>query len=192
MFSLHHPPSKPLSLRWCNLCFLHLWLWLGKSQPFSQRCIPYVARWSSGLRLRPLTPATGVRIPYGSPLLQSHASFCRSGFTPFPIYLVGAYSGEVPPVPIPNTAVKLTCAYDTWRVTAWENRSAPTPPCGSVTPSWGNWSIYSSIAQLVEHAAVNRRVVGSSPTWGAICKSMPYAKVPTACNILTRAFSSVG
>jgi hypothetical protein len=27
--------------------------------------------------------------------------------------------------------------------------------------------IYSSIAQLVEHAAVNRRVVGSSPTWGA-------------------------
>ena len=26
---------------------------------------------------------------------------------------------------------------------------------------------YSSIAQSVEHAAVNRRVVGSSPTWGA-------------------------
>ena len=26
---------------------------------------------------------------------------------------------------------------------------------------------YSSIAQPVEHAAVNRRVVGSSPTWGA-------------------------
>ena len=24
------------------------------------------------------------------------------------------------------------------------------------------------IAQLVEHAAVNRRVVGSNPTWGAI------------------------
>ena len=29
---------------------------------------------------------------------------------------------------------------------------------------------YSSIAQLVEHAAVNRRVVGSSPTWGAMMK----------------------
>ena len=29
------------------------------------------------------------------------------------------------------------------------------------------WGIYSSIAQSVEHAAVNRRVVGSSPTWGA-------------------------
>ena len=31
---------------------------------------------------------------------------------------------------------------------------------------------YSSLAQLVEHAAVNRRVVGSSPTGGAIKKSI--------------------
>ena len=30
---------------------------------------------------------------------------------------------------------------------------------------------YSSLAQLVEHAAVNRRVVGSSPTGGAIEKA---------------------
>ena len=30
--------------------------------------------------------------------------------------------------------------------------------------------IYSSLAQSVEHAAVNRRVVGSSPTGGAIKK----------------------
>ena len=29
-----------------------------------------MARWSSGLRLRPLTAATGVRIPYGSPLFR--------------------------------------------------------------------------------------------------------------------------
>ena len=29
--------------------------------------------------------------------------------------------------------------------------------------------IYSSLAQPVEHAAVNRRVVGSSPTGGARC-----------------------
>lgn len=33
--------------------------------------------------------------------------------------------------------------------------------------------IYSSIAQLVEHAAVNRRVVGSSPTVGAITNDEP-------------------
>ena len=32
--------------------------------------------------------------------------------------------------------------------------------------------IYSSIAQSVEHAAVNRRVVGSSPTGGAIFSSI--------------------
>ena len=35
-------------------------------------------------------------------------------------------------------------------------------------------SKYSSLAQSVEHAAVNRRVVGSSPTGGA--KKTPYSK----------------
>jgi hypothetical protein len=35
---------------------------------------------------------------------------------------VGTDSGEGPPVPIPNTEVKLTCAEDTWLVTARENR----------------------------------------------------------------------
>ena len=35
---------------------------------------------------------------------------------------VGADDGEGPPVPIPNTAVKLTSAYDTWLETARENR----------------------------------------------------------------------
>ena len=33
-------------------------------------------------------------------------------------------------------------------------------------------TIYSSLAQLVEHAAVNRRVVGSSPTGGARADSV--------------------
>ena len=32
----------------------------------------------------------------------------------------------------------------------------------------GDAGFYSSLAQPVEHAAVNRRVVGSSPTRGAI------------------------
>ena len=62
----------------------------------------------------------------------------------------GGYDKEATPVPIPNTAVKLFCADNTWLVTAREDRSPP--------------DLYSSIAQLVEHAAVNRRVVGSSPT----------------------------
>ena len=82
----------------------------------------------------------------------------------------GVYYDEDPPVPIPNTVVKLIYAEDTWRVTARENRSSPALYLSipvSLRESI-DLSIYSSIAQLVEHAAVNRRVVGSSPTWGAI------------------------
>ena len=40
--------------------------------------------------------------------------------------IVGVDYGEDPPVPIPNTEVKLTCADDTWLVTARENRFSPT------------------------------------------------------------------
>ena len=68
----------------------------------------------------------------------------------FTIELSGGYDEKVTPVPIPNTAVKLLSADDTWLVTVRKSRSPP--------------DLYSSIAQLVEHAAVNRRVVGSSPT----------------------------
>ena len=75
----------------------------------------------------------------------------------FCIYLVGVNDDEGPPVPIPNTVVKLISAENTWREAARDDRSAPT-------------YIFSSIAQSVEHAAVNRRVVGSSPTWGATKK----------------------
>ena len=42
------------------------------------------------------------------------------------IYKVGAYCREGPPVPIPNTEVKLTNAENTWMVTSRENRSVPT------------------------------------------------------------------
>ena len=79
--------------------------------------VPFMARWSSGLRLRPLTPATAVRIRYGSPLVFSAL---RS------FEIVGVYDIEGPPVPIPNTVVKLNRADNTWRAAAWEDRSAPT------------------------------------------------------------------
>ena len=39
---------------------------------------------------------------------------------------VGVISDEGPPVPIPNTVVKLICAEDTWWEAAWKNRSVPT------------------------------------------------------------------
>ena len=82
-------------------------------------------------------------------------AFCFLSFIQFSGYKpeVGTDYGEGTPVPIPNTEVKLICAEDTWLVTAWNNR-------------WRQHK-YSSLAQLVEHAAVNRRVVGSSPTRGA-------------------------
>ena len=65
----------------------------------------------------------------------------------------GGNSLEVPPVPIPNTEVKLQYVEDTWLVTARKNRSLP------------HFIFLSS--SMAEHSAVNRRVVGSSPTWGA-------------------------
>ena len=40
-------------------------------------------------------------------------------------YTIGAYDDEVPPVPIPNTEVKLVRVESTWRETAWEDRSVP-------------------------------------------------------------------
>ena len=40
--------------------------------------------------------------------------------------IVGVNDEEVPPVPIPNTVVKLLGAEDTWRATARENRAMPT------------------------------------------------------------------
>ena len=80
-------------------------------------------------------------------------------------WIVGDDRDEVPPVPMPNTEVKLTFAEDTWRVTARENRVLPTPLNRESVCFL--YLSYSSIAQSVEHAAVNRRVVGSSPTGGA-------------------------
>ena len=37
----------------------------------------------------------------------------------------GGHSEEVPPVPIPNTVVKLLSVENTWRATARENRTLP-------------------------------------------------------------------
>ena len=64
----------------------------------------------------------------------------------------GSNSEKATPVPVPNTEVKFLCADDTWGATPWESRTLP---------------VFSKIAQLVEQSAVNRKVVGSSPTLGA-------------------------
>ena len=42
------------------------------------------------------------------------------------ITIVSVFIVEGPPVPIPNTVVKLNYAENTWLEAAWENRSALT------------------------------------------------------------------
>ena len=73
------------------------------------------------LRQRPLTPLTSVRIRYGSPLLLRANKVVFDGLLSL-TYIVGADWYEGPPVPIPNTEVKLTSADNTYRVTGREDR----------------------------------------------------------------------
>ena len=47
---------------------------------------------------------------------------------------VGAYDEEDPPVPIPNTVVKLLRADNTWLETAREDKSAPTQAVAAEQP----------------------------------------------------------
>ena len=53
----------------------------------------------------------------------SHAG--NAGSIPARVTIAGVYYAEDPPVPIPNTEVKLSSAEDTWWEAAWENRSMP-------------------------------------------------------------------
>ena len=80
------------------------------------------------LRQRPLTPLTWVRIPLGSPRKKAldkreKRSIIKevSGETR-EWKIVGVDCDEGPPVPIPNTEVKLICADNTCRVTGREDR----------------------------------------------------------------------
>ena len=41
-------------------------------------------------------------------------------------HIVGVFNAEGPPVPIPNTEVKLSSAENTCLATDWEDRSMPT------------------------------------------------------------------
>ena len=86
---------------------------------------------------------------------------------------IGVNGDEGPPVPIPNTVVKLMCAENTWLEAARENRTTPIQSAGlnNIKPAFFEEKCrkreYALIAQSVEHAAVNRGVTGSSPVWGA-------------------------
>ena len=76
------------------------------------------------------------------------------------IKISGDNGKREPPVPIPNTEVKPLSADGTWLETARESRSSPdSKDNGKQLPL----SIFLS-SSMAEHSAVNRRVVGSSPT----------------------------
>ena len=74
-------------------------------------------------------------------------------------YIVGLHNAQGPPVPIPNTEVKLCGAENTRLEAVREDRARPT--------------LYSSIAQSVERMTVNHDVTGSSPVRGAKSKTHP-------------------
>ena len=54
----------------------------------------------------------------------SHAGI--GGSIPPRVTIVGTNGDEGPPVPIPNTEVKLISVENTWLATAWEDRAVPT------------------------------------------------------------------
>ena len=68
--------------------------------------------------------------------------------------MLGGYSYGGTPSYIPNLEVKPIYADGTWLEAAWESMDLP--------------SNFASLAQSVEHAAVNRSVNGSSPLGSAI------------------------
>ena len=78
--------------------------------------------------------------------------------------LLSGQNAEGPPVPIPNTEVKLSGAENTWLVTARKDREMPTQAKHLIRC----FALYSSIAQSVERMTVNHDVTGSSPVGGAI------------------------
>ena len=84
----------------------------------------------------PVLIARGLDLQYAGANLASSSLFSFQGASPGktrkPIErkgssdIVGVFNGEGPPVPIPNTEVKLTSAEDTCLATGRENRSMPT------------------------------------------------------------------
>ena len=67
---------------------------------------------------------------------------------------------EATPVPIPNTEVKLFSADGSW--------GSPPVRVGHCQADSFQTTILFRSSSVVEHSAVNRTVVGSSPTCGAM------------------------
>ena len=76
--------------------------------------------------------------------------------------IVGLTNAEGPPVPIPNTEVKLCSADNTSLATVREDRSRPTFVCPA-TAGQTNPLPNGGVAQLGEHLPCKQGVMGSNP-----------------------------
>ena len=95
--------------------------------------------------------------------------------------IVGVYDEEVPPVPIPNTVVKLLGAENTWLATARENRAMPT--FSFFIPNF-IWPVSQAVKTLASHAE-DRSSILLRVTKALTSKS-------ESLYLHIRAFSSVG
>ena len=90
---------------------------------------------------------------------------CIAGLNLRRCIIVSVINAEGPPVPIPNTEVKLCSADNTRLATARKDRSTLTRML--LAKYCREHSFYSSLAQSVERMTVNHDVAGSSPAGGA-------------------------
>ena len=111
-----------------------------------------MARWSSGLRLRPLTPATAVRIRYGSPLATSLRRCTQLVLMTVRVHL------------FPSRTQQLSSLVPT--ILGWK-RPGKIGRRQHKRPPQSRRSTYCSLAQSVERMTVNHDVVSSSLTGAA-------------------------
>ena len=83
---------------------------------------------------------------------------------------VGVTNAEGPPVPIPNTEVKLCSGENTWLEAARENSSMPTQDRERIKPfpdpekrRKSKTQLNGGVAQLGEHLPCKQGVMGSNP-----------------------------
>ena len=76
---------------------------------------------------------------------------------------VGLSNAEGPPVPIPNTEVKLCSADNTSPETVREDRSRPTRSRFARAERLRNPKPFGGVAQLGEHLPCKQGVMGSNP-----------------------------
>ena len=123
-----------------------------------------MARWSSGLRLRPLTPSTAVRIRYGSP--HRRRQQCRRRYTQLVLMTVRVHL-------FPSRTQQLSSLVPTilgWKRPGKIGRRQHKLVFAIVKAT------YCSLAQSVERMTVNHDVVSSSLT-GAATKNTTHRVV---------------